>query len=143
MQATLLESVRMQLLYAEENVGEMERQVKEKQKELPKKELAVQKLKEQLTEAQAIGQLRQQEEVVTWKIAWHNVFVKRQDVTKYEGMLSTVRSAGSHETVHISPGADGRGWYRNAMSPGPQPLLTAAALRDPGAHSRRRSRRRT
>lgn len=92
MQATLLENVRTQLLYAEENVGEMERQVKEKQKELPAKELAVQKLKEQLTEAQAIGQLRQQEEVVTWKIAWHNVFVKRQDVAKYEGMLSTVRA---------------------------------------------------
>jgi hypothetical protein len=44
--------VRTQLVYAEENVEEMERQVKETEKELPAKELAVQKLKDQLTEAQ-------------------------------------------------------------------------------------------
>ena len=33
-----------------------------------------------------------------WKIAWHNVFVKRRDVEKYEGMLST-EAAPAHASA--------------------------------------------
>jgi len=87
MQATLLATVKNNIMLASHNLVEMAEHVKALDESVPEKQQLLASLQDQLSEAQAVEKLKETKEHLRARLAWHSVGIARVEIETIEDLF--------------------------------------------------------